>query len=96
MALVESAVEAVELDAFAKEIPDLVFHGTTAYSMFKNSIFMALMTIMVSPAATEAPSATAISRTVPAMGLSTASQPSGTGRDGAAGAGGAGKSWLRV
>ena len=30
------AVEAVELDAFAKEIPDLVFHGTTAYSMFKN------------------------------------------------------------
>jgi hypothetical protein len=29
-------VEAVELDAFAKEIPDLVFHGTTAYSMFKN------------------------------------------------------------
>jgi hypothetical protein len=28
------AVEAVELDAFAKEIPDLVFHGTTAYSLF--------------------------------------------------------------
>jgi len=36
MALLEAAVEAVELDAFAKEIPDLVFHGTTAYSMFKN------------------------------------------------------------
>ena len=35
MALLEAAVEAVELDAFAKEIPDLVFHGTTAYSMFK-------------------------------------------------------------
>lgn len=35
-ALLEAAVEAVELDAFAKEIPDLVFHGTTAYSMFKN------------------------------------------------------------
>jgi len=35
MALQEAAVEAVELDAFAKEIPDLVFHGTTAYSMFK-------------------------------------------------------------
>jgi hypothetical protein len=34
-ALVEAAVEAVELDAFAKEIPDLVFHGTSAYSMFK-------------------------------------------------------------
>lgn len=34
-ALLEAAVEAVELDAFAKEIPDLVFHGTTAYSMFK-------------------------------------------------------------
>jgi len=36
MALLEAAVEAVELDAFAKEIPDLVFHGTTAYSLFKN------------------------------------------------------------
>jgi hypothetical protein len=35
MALLEAAVEAVELDAFAKEIPDLVFHGTSAYSMFK-------------------------------------------------------------
>ena len=35
MPLLEAAVEAVELDAFAKEIPDLVFHGTTAYSMFK-------------------------------------------------------------
>src|SRR5690349_15684214 len=35
MALLEAAVEAVELDAFANEIPDLVFHGTTAYSMFK-------------------------------------------------------------
>jgi hypothetical protein len=31
----EAAVEAVELDAFAKEIPDLVFHGTSAYSLFK-------------------------------------------------------------
>jgi len=35
MPLLEAAVEAVELDAFAKEIPDLVFHGTTAYSLFK-------------------------------------------------------------
>lgn len=34
-ALLEAAVEAVEIDAFAKEIPDLVFHGTTAYSLFK-------------------------------------------------------------
>lgn len=34
-ALLEAAVEAVELDAFAKEIPDLVFQGTTAYSLFK-------------------------------------------------------------
>ena len=31
----DKAVEAVELDAFAKEIPDLVFHGTTGYSLFK-------------------------------------------------------------
>jgi len=36
MPLLEAAVEAVELDAFAKEIPDLVFHGTTAYSLFKS------------------------------------------------------------
>lgn len=35
MPLLEAAVEAVELDAFAKEIPDLVFHGTTGYSLFK-------------------------------------------------------------
>lgn len=35
MALLEAAVEAVELDAFAKDIPDLVFKGTTAYSLFK-------------------------------------------------------------
>lgn len=35
MALLEAAVEAVELDAFAKEIPDLIFHGASAYSMFK-------------------------------------------------------------
>jgi hypothetical protein len=36
MALLEAAVEAVELEAFAKEIPDLVYHGTTAYTLFKN------------------------------------------------------------
>lgn len=35
MPLLEAAVEAVEIDAFAKDIPDLVFHGTTAYSLFK-------------------------------------------------------------
>jgi len=34
--LVESAVEAVELEAFSKDIPDLIFKGTTAYSLFKN------------------------------------------------------------
>ena len=34
--LLESAVEAIEIHAFAKEIPDLVFHGATAYSLFKN------------------------------------------------------------
>lgn len=35
MCVTNPAVEAVELEAFAKEIPDLVFHGSTAYSMFK-------------------------------------------------------------
>ena len=38
MALLEAAVEAVELDAFAKEIPDLVFHGTTAYGLLTHTI----------------------------------------------------------
>jgi hypothetical protein len=33
--LVESAVESIELDAFAKNIPDLIFKGTTGYSFFK-------------------------------------------------------------
>lgn len=34
--LVESAVEAVELEAFSKDIPSLIPKGTTAYSLFKN------------------------------------------------------------
>lgn len=34
--LLESAVEAVELEAFSKEIPSLIPKGTTAYSLFKN------------------------------------------------------------
>jgi hypothetical protein len=31
-----SVTNLVELEAFAKEIPDLIYHGTTAYSLFKN------------------------------------------------------------
>jgi len=42
------------------------------------SIFMALTTIKVSPAATVAPGATLISMTAPGMGHSTPSSPSGT------------------
>lgn len=34
--LLESAVEAVELEAFSKDIPSLIPKGTTAYSLFKN------------------------------------------------------------
>lgn len=34
--LLESAVEAVELEAFSKDIPTLIPKGTTAYSLFKN------------------------------------------------------------
>ena len=34
--VVESAVEAVELEAFSKDIPSLIPKGTTAYSLFKN------------------------------------------------------------
>jgi hypothetical protein len=34
--LQEAAVQAVELDAFADTIPDLVFSGTSAYSLFKS------------------------------------------------------------
>lgn len=37
MALVESAVEAIELDAFSKDIPDLIAFGKTLYSLFKNN-----------------------------------------------------------
>jgi hypothetical protein len=32
----EAAVEAVELDAFAKDIPDLIPHDKTLYTLFKN------------------------------------------------------------
>lgn len=35
MALLEAAVQAVELDAFSKEIPDLVMHNKTLYGRFK-------------------------------------------------------------
>lgn len=34
--VLESAVEGVELESFSKDIPDLVFKGTTAYSLFKS------------------------------------------------------------
>lgn len=33
--LVEAAVQAIELDAFAKDIPDLIYEGDTLYSLFK-------------------------------------------------------------
>lgn len=33
--VVESAVEALEVDAFAKDIESLIFQGTTGYSLFK-------------------------------------------------------------
>ena len=34
--VLEAAVEAVELEAFSKDIPSLIPKGTTAYSLFKN------------------------------------------------------------
>src|ERR1700746_3501714 len=33
--LAEAAVESIEIEAFAEKIPDLVYHGTTTYSLFK-------------------------------------------------------------
>ena len=33
--LLEAAVESIEVEAFAEKIPDLVYHGTTSYSLFK-------------------------------------------------------------
>jgi hypothetical protein len=33
--LSEAAVEAIELDAFAKDIPDLIYEGDTLYALFK-------------------------------------------------------------
>ena len=35
--LLEAAVESIEIEAFAEKIPDLVYHGTTTYSLFKKS-----------------------------------------------------------
>lgn len=35
--LVESAVQAIELDAFSKDIPDLIAHDDGVYSFFKNN-----------------------------------------------------------
>lgn len=35
--LLESAVQAIELDAFSKDIPDLIMHDDTVYSFFKNN-----------------------------------------------------------
>lgn len=35
--LQETAVEAIELDSFTKQIPDLVQHSKTLYSLFKNN-----------------------------------------------------------
>ena len=35
--LLEAAVESIEVEAFAEKIPDLVYKGTTTYSLFKKS-----------------------------------------------------------
>lgn len=36
----EMAVEAIELEAFAKEIPDLIYKGTPTYELFKKRALM--------------------------------------------------------
>ena len=36
-ALLEASVEAIEVEAFSKEIPDLIGHYETAYNLFKNN-----------------------------------------------------------
>lgn len=35
--LLEASVEGIEVEAFAEEIPNLIFEGTTGYSLFKKS-----------------------------------------------------------
>ena len=35
--LLEAAVESIEVEAFAEKIPDLVYHGSTTYSLLKKS-----------------------------------------------------------
>jgi hypothetical protein len=35
--LLESSVEAIEVEAFSEKIPDLVYKGKTTYSLFKKS-----------------------------------------------------------
>ena len=72
--LLESAVEAVELEAFSKDIPSLIPKGTTAYSLFKNRA----TTIPVSNV-TQAGGTTRPSFRVPFRPLAGAAIQTGTG-----------------
>lgn len=55
--LVESAVEAIELDAFAKNIEDLVFEGSTFYSFAKKNFTSVPSSYITAGGATTRPSA---------------------------------------
>lgn len=54
--ILESAVESIEVEAFGEKIPDLVFHGTTTYSLFKKSAHTVKVSNQTSAGGTARPS----------------------------------------
>src|ERR1700744_2159857 len=56
MALTESAVEALEIDAFAANIGDLIYKGTDLYSIFKKRAQVVPVSNITAGGATTRPS----------------------------------------
>ena len=54
--LLEAAVESIEIEAFAEKIPDLVYKGTTTYSMFKKESHSVKVSNQTSAGGTARPS----------------------------------------
>ena len=54
--LLEAAAESIEIEAFAEKIPDLVYHGTTTYSLFKQKAHTVKISNQTSAGGTSRPS----------------------------------------
>lgn len=54
--ILESAVESIEVEAFAEQIPDLVYHGITTYSLYKKSAHVVKVSNETSAGGTPRPS----------------------------------------